>query len=241
MNGAAVTFGIESANIVGYQQTGIREAYSLKVASFDQVGVDGLSIQCLIPIAEEGLAIGGGVFDLQTLDDVGAMSEQFYYMTKADDGVPQDGWYNDDGETLATKVFKRGEGFMYNNSIGAAASLQISGQVNKSEVLVEACESYSLIGNIRPCKISIQDMLPVAEEGLAIGGGVFDLQTLDDVGAMEQQFYYMTKADDGMPKDGWYNDDGETFATKEFEPAEGFMFNNSTGAKAGLKFMALSL
>lgn len=199
-----------------------------------------MNIQDLKPIADEGVAIGGGCFDLQTLDDGGAMSEQFYYMTKDDDGVSQDGWYNDDGETLATKVFKRGEGFMYNNSVGAEARLMFAGQVALGEVTIPVCEYYSLIGNIRAVKISIQDLVPVANDpSVAIGGGCFDLQTLDDGGAMDQQFYYMTKDDDGMLQDGWYNDDGETLATKEFEPAEGFMYNNSIGATASLKFKAV--
>ncbi|MBR2881535.1 MAG: hypothetical protein IKB96_04130, partial [Prevotella sp.] len=61
-----------------------------------------MDIQSIQPIAPEGYSLGGGVFDLQTLDDSGAMSEQFLYLTKVDDGVAKDGWYNDDGETMST-------------------------------------------------------------------------------------------------------------------------------------------
>ena len=218
----------------------MREYYTLKVASFDQVGGAGMDLQSIMPIAPEGYSLGGGVFDLQTLDDSGAMSEQFLYLTKADDGVAKDGWYNDDGETISTKVFKCGEGFMYNNSIGAEASLQFSGQVNLAEVTIQTPEYYSLIGNVRPTTMSIQNMLPIPPEGYSLGGGVFDLQTLDDSGAMDEQFLYLTKADDGVANDGWYNDDGETFATKVFDPAEGFMYNNSVGAEASLKFKAMT-
>ena len=229
---------IESTTVVGYQIQTVGEAYSLQVASFQGIGVSTYNIQDLKPSAPEGTALGGGVFDLQTLDETGGMSEQFYYMTVADDyGITKDGWYNDDGETFSTKTFERGEGFMFNNSTGASAGLTFSGAVYTNEVTVVAPEAYSLMGNIRPMNLSIQDLVPVAPGGTAVGGGVFDLQTLDEAGGMAEQFYYMTAADDyGITKDGWYNDDGETLSTKVFSPAEGFMFNNSTGASAGLKY-----
>ena len=220
--------------MVGYQKSDAPQAYSLFVPSFEGIGTTTYSIQDLKPIVPDGGTLSGAVFDLQTLDEFGGMSEQFVYMT-TEDGVAKDGWYNDDMETFASKTFSRAEGFMFNNSTGDDAGLLFAGEVNTNEVTVVAEQAYSLKGNLRPYSVSIQNLVPVVPKGGSVSGAVFDLQTLDEFGGMSEQFVYMT-TEDGVDKDGWYNDDMETFATKVFEPSEGFMLNNSTGAEASLKF-----
>jgi len=229
--------GVSSQEIVGYQTSKTREFYSLQAASFE--GMTGeYSIQQIVPTTQDGSATGGGVFDMQTLDDAGGADEIYVYLTVAEDNAKKDGWYNEDGETFATKTFKKGDAFMVNNSTGAEAGLTFSGKVSLGEVVVDLPEFYSIKGNFRPVPISIQDLVPVVPEGMSLGGGVFDMQTLDDAGGAKEIFVYLTMADDGVKKDGWYNEDGETFATKTFAPAEGFMLNNSTGASAQLKYLA---
>ena len=209
----------------------------MQAASFE--GMTGeYSIQQIVPTTQDGSATGGGVFDMQTLDDAGGADEIYVYLTVAEDNAKKDGWYNEDGETFATKTFKKGDAFMVNNSTGAEAGLTFSGKVSLGEVVVDLPEFYSIKGNFRPVPISIQDLVPVVPEGMSLGGGVFDMQTLDDAGGAKEIFVYLTMADDGVKKDGWYNEDGETFATKTFAPAEGFMLNNSTGASAQLKYLA---
>ena len=210
----------------------------MQAASFE--GMTGeYSIQQIVPTTQDGSATGGGVFDMQTLNDAGGADEVFVYLTMADDSVKKDGWYNEDMETFATKTFKKGDAFMVNNTTGAGAGLTFSGKVSLDEVVVDLPEFYSIKGNFRPVPISIQDLVPVAPKGTSLGGGVFDMQTLNDAGGAEEIYYYMTAADDeGITKDGWYNEDGMTFATKTFDPAEGFMLSNSTGASAQLKYLA---
>lgn len=114
---------VDSANTVGYYSATAEEAYSLQVASFDDIGESTYSIQNIKPQAGEGVALGGGAFDLQTLDEFGGMLEQFVYLTVDDDDMPQDGWYEDDMETYATKTFTPSEGFMFNNSCGENAEI----------------------------------------------------------------------------------------------------------------------
>ena len=197
-----------------------------------------------MPQSPDGEApTGGGCFDIQTLDEDGCGGEEvFFYMTVADDyGCPKDGWYNDDAETFATRVFDRAEGFIINNSVGAETGVQYAGQVNLAETDIPVREYYSIQGNFRPVVISIQDITPISpDEEIGVGGGCFDIQTLDEDGCGgEEVFFYMTVADDyGCPKDGWYNDDAETFATREFVAGEGFIINNSIGAEATIRYAA---
>lgn len=202
---------------------------------FDNVAAEGLSIADIKPSAGEGEGLGSGAFDLQTLDAFGGMVEQFVYLTE-EDGVEADGWYNDDWETPAVKVFARGEGFMFNSAYEDAA-ITIAGQVMLGQVEQPLAQYYQLKGNFRPVDMPISDITPVAE-GESVGSGAFDLQTLDAFGGMVEQFVYLTE-DDGVEADGWYNDDWETPANRVFVPGEGFMFNSAyDGAKLVFKAVA---
>lgn len=173
---------------------------------------------------------------MQTLKDDGSCDEAFVYLT-TDDGVEVEGWYEEDMETFATKKFNRGEGYMINNTTGGDAGVQVAGQVNLAKTVLPLREFYSLVGNIRPLAISIQDIKPVADE---IGGGVFDIQTLKDDGSCDEAFVYLT-TDDGVEVEGWYEEDMETFATKSFDPSEGIMINNTTGGDAAVEIKAITL
>ena len=124
---AAVGMGaiaaLESANVVGFTSPTLRENVQLLVASFEDVGAAGMSIQNIIPLPPAGeTATGDGCFDLQTLLPTGATDEHYYYMNPADgDSVPEAGWYDINGAIKSTKVFAPGEGFMiYSYYDGAA-------------------------------------------------------------------------------------------------------------------------
>ena len=209
----------------------------MQTASFGGTGgASTYSIQNIIPSAPEGASVAGGVFDLQTLDDAGGMAEQYVYLVAgSDEGIEKDGWYEQDMETYAAKTFEKGEAFMINNSTGSDANMTFSGEAILTDVVVELPEFYSIKGNLCSTSISIQDLVPITTGEKA--GGVFDLQTLDDAGGMAEQYVYLVAgSDEGIEKDGWYEQDMETYASRIFAPAEGFMINNSTGAKAQMKY-----
>ena len=237
--GAALA--VESANIVGYQQKDLPSGFCNGVATFVNVAQETMSITDMIPRDSEGNTLGGGVFQLQTTKPSGGADEQFLYLFEDDVGEELgDGWYNGDGETLATKVFEVGEGFVFNSSV-EGAKLTFAGQVVTKAVDVGIATGFSDLGNMRPSQVSIQSIVPVDADGATVGGGAFQLQTIKPSGGADEQFLYLFEDDVGEELgDGWYNGDGETLATKVFEPGEGFVFNSSVvGGK--LKFAALGL
>ena len=205
------------------------------------VGAEGMSITNIIPKNADGKTEGGGVFQLQIKAPSGGTEALYAYMFEDDVGEGLgDGWYNDDGETLATKVFAPGEGFVFNSSV-EGATLTFAGQVLSVAVDVDIVQGFSALGNLRPTAVSIQDIIPVDADGKTVGGGVFQLQTKAPSGGTEALYAYMFDDDVGEDLgDGWYNDDGETLATKVFEPGDGFVFNSSI-AGGKLKFAALGL
>ena len=112
-NCAAVTFGIESANVVGYQSVDlISGEYNTGVSTFLQVGKE-KTTQTLGAIAFDNASSMGSVLQLvaadgSTLtvahDELGEVSAMFVYLNEsdyADFGASAPGWYLlDDGEFL---------------------------------------------------------------------------------------------------------------------------------------------
>jgi hypothetical protein len=107
---AAVTFGIESANVVGYQSVDlISGEYNTGVSTFLQVGKE-KTTQTLGAIKLANAASMGSVLQLVAPDgstptiehpELGEVSAMFWYLTEAeyaDVGASAPGWYlQDDG------------------------------------------------------------------------------------------------------------------------------------------------
>ena len=232
---------MESANVVGYTTSNIPNGFSAAAPTFVNTGAKALNIQDIVAMNADGETVGGGVFQLQTKSPSGGLDEQFIYLFEDDVGEDLgDGWYNGDGETLATKSFKPGEGFVFNSSITGGA-LQFAGEIYTKPLDVELPNGFSARGNARPVSMPIQNMIPVNADGETVGGGAFQLQTKSPSGGLDEQFIYLFEDDVGEDLgDGWYNGDGETLATKVFAPGEGFVFNSSVTGGV-LKFAGLNV
>ena len=235
---ATVGLCVESANIVGYQTKEVRQYLSVQLATFDDVGVDGVDIQNIKPVAPDGEDVASGDFTMQIYGDTGAIQASYMYVLGEDiDEGYADGWYEEDMETLVDKTFATGEAFNMYMAI-EGASLQYAGQVNGEETLVPVRQYLSAQGNIRPAPVSIQSILPVAEEGEDVASGDFTIQIYGDTGAIQASYMYVLGEDiDEGYADGWYEEDMETLVDKTFAAGEGF---NIYAATSGyLKFPAL--
>jgi hypothetical protein len=239
---ATVSFAeLASANVVGYTASNLPNGFSAAAPTFVNTGAEVLNIQDIVALNADGETEGGGVFQLQTKAPSGGLDEQFAYFFDDDIGEDLgDGWYNGDGETLATKDFKPGEGFVFNAAV-TGGKIQFAGEVYTKPLNITLPNGFCALGNARPVAVSIQNIIPVNADGETVGGGVFQLQTKTPSGGLDEQFAYFFDDDIGEDLgDGWYNGDGETLATKVFEPGEGFIFNS--GITGGfLKFAGLNL
>ena len=228
---------IES-EIVGYQIKSVRQYLSVQLATFDDVGTEGMDIQNIKPVAAEGEEVASGDFTIQIYGNTGIIQKQYMYVLGEDiDEGYEDGWYEEDWETPVEKTFGAGEAFNVYMAIDGAA-LQYAGQVNGEETSIPVRQYLSAQGNIRPVSVGIQSIIPVAEEGEEIESGDFTIQIYSDTGIIQKQYMYVLGEDiDEGYEDGWYEEDWETIVDKTFEAGEGF---NVYAAKAGyLKFPAL--
>ena len=226
---------ITSSNIVGYTNKDAGADFSLVIPMFQAVGSDSYDIQTIIPQGEN--AVGYGDVNMQTFTTDANADETFLWLTVADMGVEEDGWYNEDMSTKAEKIFAPGEGFMLCAGAGAI-SLNFAGEVNAAEVTVNVPADFSLLGNIRPTGVSIQTIIPQGEN--AVGYGDVNMQTFTADANADETFLWLTVADMGVEEDGWYNEDMSTLADKVFAPGEGFMLCAGAGA-CQLKFSAMGL
>ena len=70
-----------------------------------------VNVQSIIPELEGG--VESGDYTIQFYDEYGALTNSIYYTLGEDiDEGYEDGWYNDDGETMSTQVFEPGFGFV---------------------------------------------------------------------------------------------------------------------------------
>lgn len=218
--------------MVGYQNKDVRKNLSQQVCTFDQIGVEGgtLDIQRLIPVNGDGSEVSGEV-TIQFISDRGVLQTAYTYFEKDgyDDGYPA-GWLNDDGE-LADYTFSAGEAFQV--SSGSAANFQYSGEVNMAETDVPFRKNLSVQANIRPAPVDIQTLTTVNDNGELISGEV-TIQNVSDRGVLQTSYTYFEKDgyDDGYPA-GWLDDDGE-LADYTFAAGEGFKV--SAGVAGYLRF-----
>ena len=239
---AAVTFGIESANVVGYVNTELNQGFQPGGSSFAAISGGEYNIQDIKPIAPEGEAAGGWMFYIADMDVGGSTSDQYVYLT-TDDGVEKDGWYDaNDGETyIEGKSFKLGEGFYFSTDFASDSKFMTSGEVNLNELTISCEQGFCPRANPRPVDIDLQDIKPVPPEGEPAGGWMFYIADMDAGGSTSDQYVYLTE-DDGVAEDGWYDaNDGETYISgKKFAPGQGFYFSCDY-ATGGTYFPAIEL
>ena len=236
---AVVCQALESANTVGYSQTDYRKKYTLVVPEFDKVGAAGLDIQTIKPVNIDMDDYGEGDINIQTFTDSATASQKFYWYDENVSETGLSGWHNATGDMLATNTFTKGEGFMLYMPV-AGGALNVSGEVSLDEVTIPCRKKYTLMGNIRPVSVSIQDIVPANVDMDDYGEGDINIQTFTDSATASQKFYWYDETVSETGTSGWHNATGDELATKTFAPAEGFMlYMPTTGGSLKYKVVTL--
>ena len=214
---ATVGFGLESANVVGYSETGLR--FGAKGAGSCFVKIDGTAVN-LQDLKATGYAKEDGYADeeiyVQTLDAFGRTIASYYWYDYEEDD--KYGWYDDEGEYVEGVVIPAGEG-LYVYAPDESFSLQSSGQVPTSDISVTLRFGAKHVVNSTPVEIDIQDLIVT---GYSIEDGYADeevyVQTLDAFGRTIASYYWYDYEEDD--KYGWYNDEGELVEAVKIAPGE---------------------
>ena len=209
-----MSFGIESANIVGYQANELAEGNKVMGAAFVAVAGDAIDLTDIIVTGynpEEGCE---GVVDIQTLDEFGRGGNQYFWYD-----VPGElhGWLDasDNEAVKGALTLKPGEG-LWINAPGSEYKLQTAGQVATSGIAVTLCAGSKMAVNNTPVSVDLTSILISGydpEEGCE---GVVDIQTLDEFGRGGNQYF-------------WYDVPGELYGwldASDNEAEEGALIIN---------------
>ena len=226
-NRAAVTFGIESANVVGYQDISINDSgFTLIAPTFEKVDGTPFYLSDL-----KGNFITGESVQLWDLN--GATSKEYFFMAAADTGLESDGWFEDDFATPADKVdVKPGEAIAFASQ--GTSKIQFSGQVAAQGMERNTLNSgFTMIGNSRPSAVKLSE---ITFAGAGTGDSV---QFLHTNGATEKEYFFMAAVDTGLESDGWFEDDFATPAdSKEINAGAGVLFNAASGVSVNITIPA---
>ena len=218
-HGAAVTFGIESANVVGYQTvTNGAYGFNFVAPTFLSVGANGTSIQDIRMSVDEDVITGSD--ELQILDEGGATLETYVWYPASWSGLEKDGWLAEDG-TLADVTVGAGKSVLINVQQDDTP-ITVSGEVKYSKSELDGVTGFNFVGNNTPVPLSVQDIkITVAEDVIT---GSDELQILDAGGATVNTYVWYPAVWSGLEKDGWLAEDG-TLLNMELAPGMGVLIN----------------
>ena len=190
---AAVTFALESANVVGYQTRTITTGFSLSTPTFQDVGECDIDLQNFKLSAN---AAGDGTEVIQFLDDQGQCT-QIWIWLNGNVGY-EEGWYDFYTWEPITQKINPGVGYLMN--VGADVDIITSGQVKAEDTVVTIPAGFSVHGNNTPTDINLQTMKLGAT---AAGDGTEVIQFLDDQGQCTQIWIWLN-GNVGY-EEGWYD------------------------------------
>jgi hypothetical protein len=230
-NGAAVTFGIESANIVGYQDVPIaNQQFSLFAPTFKGVG-GALDLQNVKVVNADGTPADYFAVVLQTMDENNAFDGETC-ATYTWDGT---GWLDAEFSPIeaGNKLIKTGDAFLVGNNIGEGLSFQVSGEVDLVNKNLISDAQFSLCGNSTPVSFDLTDVQIINKDGTPADYFAVVLQTMDENNAFDGETC-ATYTWDGT---GWLNSE---FAPIEkgavnVQPGNAFLVGNNMGVELFFK------
>ena len=237
---------VTSQNIVGYSHSNVRKNLSQQMPTFIDVSSNGkLDIQKMIPVDADGERLDYE-FTIQEISDRGTVIKSYdYILAESSDDGEMEGWLTTDEETweqvVVDRIFDIGEGFLI-YSTAQEGSMRYAGEVVKDQVLVPVRKNLSVQGNIRPCQVDIQTLIPVDGDGEVLDYE-FTIQETTDRGTVVKSYdYILAESSDDGEMEGWLTTDEETWeqvvVERTFKPGEGFLIY-STAAEGYLSFPAL--
>ncbi len=193
--------GVESANVVGYQEVGVPSGFSMRTSTFKAIN----GSYKISDIVVTG-AVGAGSDFIQKINADGTWGDLYYYYTMAGSGWLEDGWYLSDGATPVsdTDIINVGEAFMVTSA--GDISFTFAGAVMNTNPVIDVPAGFSMVGNPTPITVKISQ---IAVEG-ADGAGSDFIQKINADGTWGDLYYYYTMAGSGWLEDGWYLSDGAT-------------------------------
>ena len=186
--------GVESANIVGYQQITIQPGYSLFTVTFENVNGEDYDIQDIKVLNANGSDYASNnKVRMQKVSPSGSYGTLYNYR------LSKGGWCQ--AATFAgekTVTFASGEGVALYNGDTAALLLSVSGGVKLNPVSTAIpAGSYQIIGNMTPVTVDLQDVIPYIGDVVCSANNKVRVQKVTSSGSYDTLYNYR------QSKGGW--------------------------------------
>ena len=248
---ATVGFGLESANVVGYNGVALRSGSKGVGACFKTITTAGVDLST---VTVTGYNVEDGSEDevyAQTLDSQGKLVDLYNWIDVSyeEDGetVTLYGWMNADGELVeaGTKVFALGDG-LWVNAPSEAYTLNFNGEVVKDGVDASLKVGSKMVSNPLPLNVDINNIIV---KGYSAADGSEDevyAQTLDSQGRLVDLYNWIDVSyeEDGetVTLYGWMNADGELVEDETVNVKAGeALWINSVSADYSVSFPEITL
>ena len=214
MGTAVMAAGIESANIVGYAQSGLQTGFTMATPQFLNIGSDEMPLQSIFPTGED---TSDNVY-IQTLTAGGLTLNSYSWNDWAYD---EPCWVNDDYEKIEGVTFAAGQG-LWVQATSLNQGIQSAGQVGEEDVTVTLKAGFTATGNPFPMPMNLQD---IVVEGNDTSDNVY-IQTLTAGGLTLNSYSWNDWACD---EPCWVNDDYEKVEGVTFAPGAGLWIQGPSG------------
>ena len=230
-NGAAVTFGLESANIVGYQDVPVaNQQFSLFAPTFKGVGGQ-LDLNDIKVVNSDGTPADYFAVVLQTMDE----NNTFDGETCATYTWTGDGWADSEFNPIEAgdKTIITGDAFLVGNNIGEGIAFQVSGEVDLINKNLISSAQFSLCGNSTPVSFDLADVQIINADGSLADYFAVVLQTMDENNTFDGE----TCATYTWTGDGWADSEFNTVEKNAVmvQPGNVFLVGNNMGVELFFK------
>ncbi len=213
---AAVSFGVESANVVGYAAGTLREGFKAAGAQF--IPVSGSTVD-LTDITVTGYDTEAGTVEevsVQTLNKNGDMVNQYFWYDYVDGSDVYYGWLDADSGDFVVEgdvTFAVGDG-LWVDAPSADYKLQTAGQVMTSSAAITLREGFKMVANPTPVDV---DLTAITVSGYDTEAGTVEevsVQTLNKNGDMVNQYFWYDYVDGSDVYYGWLDADSGDFISE---------------------------
>ena len=228
---------MESANIVGYNNTAAREGLNFYAPAFLTVGANTIDIND-IKLDDGGtMSVGWGDV-MQVVGPKGeTQSAYFYWDPSMDPNEKATTYYWGDDACFAVNTsFDSGDGIAFDNMNAIEFNIQNAGQVPTGKVTVSSREGLIWSGNPFPAPINLNAI--VLNDGGAMSVGWGDvLQIVDSKGGADFAYFYWDASMDPEEKatSAYWGDDGCFAVNATLEPGAGFAIDNMNGLEFNIE------
>lgn len=218
--GVSMAQGIESANIVGYNNSELPSIGAKGMgASFVPVNGGSLKLGDL-KVSGYGDEYADFQIQAQQLDTAGRSGTTYYWCDFEEEGETYVGWFDEDMNNFSDLELTLGVGlWIFGND--ASLALQSAGSVANSDIAVTLGDvGAMMIVNPMPCTLTLGE-ISVTGYGEEYADFQIQAQKLDSAGRSGTTYYWCDFEEEGETYVGWFDEDMNDYNDVELAAGEG--------------------